>query len=167
MNNYINLFINYVIRKLKISISEEKKNNLVQFIGFCLIGLSNTVLAYMIYTLIVFTMNKFQIIPSYDYYFGNIISWILSVAWSFYWNNRLVFYNNERKGIKIFIALIKCYVSYAISGLIITNLLSFLWIEVLEINKYLAPIINLIITIPLNFLLNKLWAFKGKTNEEN
>ena len=31
--------------------------------------------------------------------------------------------------------------------------------DLLGISQYLGPVINLLITIPLNFILNKLWAF--------
>ena len=33
------------------------------------------------------------------------------------------------------------------------------------ISKYLAPLINLVVSIPVNFLMNKLWAFKGEKTE--
>ena len=33
------------------------------------------------------------------------------------------------------------------------------------IPELLGPIINLVITTPINFVINKLWAFKTKKNE--
>ncbi|OYP50573.1 polysaccharide biosynthesis protein GtrA, partial [Lachnotalea glycerini] len=48
----------------------------------------------------------------------------------------------------------------AITGLILANILLIIWVDVLHIPKLFGPIINLIITIPLNFMINKLWAFK-------
>jgi putative flippase GtrA len=33
-------------------------------------------------------------------------------------------------------------------------------VNYLNISEFIAPILNLIITIPLNFLLNKFWAFR-------
>ena len=69
--------------------------------------------------------------------------------------------------------MIKTYISYAFTGLILQNLLLFLFIDIFHISKYLAPFLGLVITIPLNFILNKKWAFqsekqnKEKQNEEN
>jgi putative flippase GtrA len=46
-----------------------------------------------------------------------------------------------------------------------TSLLSMLllWIEVqlFGVNKVIAPVVNLLITIPLNFLINKFWTFRN------
>ena len=40
----------------------------------------------------------------------------------------------------------------------------FPWIEVtfFAVSKSIAPIVNLLVTIPLNFIINKLWTFKEK-----
>ena len=62
----------------------------------------------------------------------------------------------------IWAALFKTYVSYGFTGLILNNILSVLWVSVLHISKMLAPIINLVISIPINFFMNKLWAFSKK-----
>ncbi|MBS1467008.1 MAG: GtrA family protein, partial [Subdoligranulum sp.] len=39
-----------------------------------------------------------------------------------------------------------------------------LWIEVtfFSVSKTIAPIVNLLVTIPLNFIINKLWTFKER-----
>ena len=46
---------------------------------------------------------------------------------------------------------------------VLDSLLLILWVEFLGIPEALAPILNLCITIPVNFLVNKYWTFrKGK-----
>jgi putative flippase GtrA len=35
------------------------------------------------------------------------------------------------------------------------------------INKYIAPIINLVIAVPINFVMNKFWAYKQKKGDDN
>ena len=60
----------------------------------------------------------------------------------------------------LFPALIKTYVSYSFTGLFLNSLLMFLWVRVFHISEYLAPIFNLLISVPINFLINKFWAFK-------
>ena len=47
-----------------------------------------------------------------------------------------------------------------ICGIVLANVLSYIWIDVLGISKCVAPLINLIISIPLNFIINRYWAFK-------
>ena len=98
----------------------------------------------------------------FDPLIANIISWLLSVLWSFYWNNKFVFKKEDGEKRNIWAALFKTYVSYGFTGLILNNILLVLWISVLHMNKMIAPIINLIINIPINFFLNKIWAFGKK-----
>ena len=50
-------------------------------------------------------------------------------------------------------------------GKYLSNILSYVWIRVFGISRYLAPLINLVVSIPVNFLMNKLWAFKGEKTE--
>ena len=139
---------------------EKLLTSLVQFIKFGLVGITNTVLSYCINVLVLKLLQPYHL--SWDYVAGNIISFILSVAWSFYWNNKYVFMQEEGQQRNKWQALLKTYVSYGFTGILLTNILSYIWIDVLGISKYVAPLINLIISIPLNFIINKLWAFKTK-----
>ena len=58
-------------------------------------------------------------------------------------------------------ALLKTYVSYSFTGLFLNGILLVLWVRVLHISEFAAPLINLLFSVPLNFLMNKLWAFKS------
>jgi putative flippase GtrA len=53
----------------------------------------------------------------------------------------------------------KTYLSYGATFLLSTVLL-YLEVDVWQWSAVIAPVANLLITIPLNFLLNKFWAFK-------
>ena len=126
-----------------------------QFLGFCIVGVSNTIVAYLINITALKLLQQYQL--SWDYVIANLISFFLSVLWSFYWNSRFVFTLNENR----FLALLKTYISYAVSGIFITNILSYLLIEIFGISKYLAPLFILIISVPINYFLNKKWAFRN------
>ena len=134
--------------------------SIMQFVKFGIVGLSNTVLSYVIYLLVLLALKNANL--SWDYFAGNIVSFIISVAWSFYWNNKYVFTKSEGGERSLLKSLLKTYLSYGFTGIILNNVLAFIWVDILGINKVIAPIINLIVTIPLNFILNKLWAFKEK-----
>ena len=162
MNSVIHKALEWVLSIFHITLVKEKQSSFEQFVRFCIVGLSNTLLSYAIYAATVFILQKSDLFPKGDYFIGNVISWVLSVAWSFYWNNRFVFNEEKRSGKQIFFSLIKCYASYAFSGLILTNILSWVWIDKLGINRYIAPFINLIISVPVNFFMNKFWAFSNK-----
>lgn len=129
------------------------KLRIVQFIKFGIVGLSNTFLSYIIYAACV--------LAGMHYFVGSILGFIASVLNSFFWNNRYVFQKGNQ-GEKWLVTLGKTFVAYAGTGLVLTNILLFVEIDIFHLPELAAPIVNLVITVPLNFLLNKLWAFKDR-----
>lgn len=154
----IQRILNSITNKLHIEMSEKRLSGLVQFIKFCIIGASNTLISYFLNILVLVFLAPYKIV--WDYIAGNIVAFLLSVLWSFYWNNRFVFVQEKGKTRSVGKVLLKTYVAYGFTGIILNNILSWVWIDVLGISKYAAPFINLIISVPLNFVINKLWAFK-------
>lgn len=142
----------------------ELVTSLVQFVKFGIVGISNTLISYGINVLVLKILQPYNL--GWDYVAGNVIAFILSVLWSFYWNNKYVFTTEEGQERNKWKALLKTYISYGFTGIILTNILSYFWIDVVGISKYIAPLINLVISIPLNFIINKLWAFKTKDKDE-
>lgn len=124
-----------------------------QFFKFGLVGLSNTAVSMAVYYV-------FLWINPALYMVGSILGTILSIANAFFWNDRFVFKGNERGLKNTLKRLGKTYVSYGGTS-VLSNVL--LWVEVaaFHVNKAIAPIVNLIITIPLNFIINKLWTFRS------
>ncbi len=142
----------------------KNKQALVQFIKFGIVGLSNTVVSYGIYLFVLILCGKLGIFQRYDYLFAVAVGFILSVLWSFYWNKKFVFHlEGNRK--TIFLALLKTYLSYSFTGLFLGSVLSWFWVEIAGVSKLIAPILNLMISVPLNFALNKFWAFRKKPGE--
>lgn len=134
----------------------------VEFVQFGIVGVSNTIVSYAIYAGTLYLLVQAGLFPSIDYLIANVVSFLLSVLWSFYWNNKYVFKLEEGEHRNLGKALFKTYVSYGFTGLILNNVLSYLWVGLLGINKLIAPIINLLLNVPINFVMNKLWAFKKK-----
>lgn len=158
--NIIEKIMNFVIRKvLHIKLSDSKWEALVQFVKFGIVGLSNTVVSYVIYVVSLLIFQKNKLIPSVDYLVAQVIAFVLSVLWSFYWNNKYVFKQAENQERSLWQALIKTYISYAFTGLFLNSILSLVWVEWLGIPKIVAPIINLLVSVPINFIMNKFWAF--------
>lgn len=120
---------------------------LIQFLKFCVVGLSNTVISLAVYYIILYFGAHYVI--------ASILSFIISVLNAYYWNYKYVF-NSKSDILK---SLIKTYTSYGFSYVLSTTLLIIL-VEYYNISELLAPILVLVITVPLNFILNKFWAFK-------
>lgn len=125
---------------------------IIQFIKFGLVGGINTVLSYIITNVGYYILNFHEQIC-------NIIAFMITVFVSFILNRKYVFKKNEEKE-SFFKSLFKVYVSYSITGLFLTAFLLFIEEQLLGVPHYIATFMNLIFTIPINFILNKFWAFK-------
>lgn len=156
--------IEKVLGFFHIRLSDAKIEWLSQFVKFGLIGVTNTLISYGIYMLVLWLMAPYNF--AYDYLIGSILGFIISVLWSFYWNNKLVF--TEDKGKRSIIkSLLKTYLSYASTGIVLANILLYIFVDVMGISKVIAPFVGLLITVPLNFVLNKYWAFrKSKAKDD-
>lgn len=157
-------FIEHVIKRVLCSllgtnVLDEKVQGVIEFVKFGIIGLSNTIISYVIYIIVLWVLNSTKVIPQIDYLVAQFISFMLSVLWSFYWNHRFVFEEDNKKR-NVLHALFKTYISYAFTGLFLNSILSIVWVEILHWPKIIAPIINLLVSVPLNFVMNKFWAFK-------
>lgn len=119
-----------------------------QFIKFGLVGISNTLISLGTYYLLYFL--------GINYLIANTIGFVVSVLNSYYWNNKYVFKKTQSGHLK---PLIKTFLSYG-STFLLSSFLLFVMVQHLGIPEIFAPIITLVITIPLNFLINKFWAFK-------
>mgnify|MGYP000045619560 CR=1 FL=1 len=122
-------------------------NSLVQFIKFSVVGVSNTIIAFGVYYLLLWL--------DINYLLANTLSWIISVFNAFFWNNRYVF----KTEVHWFKSLVKTYIAYFVS-LILGLIVLYVLVDILLISKLIAPIYTLFFTIPINFLLNKFWTFR-------
>lgn len=147
-----------------VKLSRNMKKTFLQFIKFGIVGVSNTAIGYFIYAITLKLARLLGLFPSIDIYVAQFVMFVLSVAWSFYWNNKMVFKQQEGENRNILSALWKTYVSYAFTSLFLAEVLLLLEVNFLGINEYIAPIINLIITVPLNFIIQKFWAFGERKN---
>lgn len=137
------------------------QNSLIrQFIKFGIIGLSNTALSYMLYLIFLYLFEKNGVSPDYDYLVSSVLTFYICTVWSFYWNNRFTFKREEGEQRNLWKAFVKTVISYSFTGLFLHNMLLYVFVEWFGISKTIVPLINLIVTVPLNFLMNKYWAFK-------
>lgn len=159
MDAQLEAIVKKVLKVIVKTPDDRLTETVVQFIKFGIVGVSNTVISYLINIAVLVLLQPYQFV--WDYVAGNIIAFILSVLWSFYWNNRMVFALEDGEHRNIWKSLLKTYIAYGFTGIILNNILSWLWVSVMGISKFIAPLINLIMSVPLNFAINKLWAFKS------
>jgi len=167
VSNLIYVIFIKIIAIFHISVLPKQKQSLMQFIKFGVVGISNTVIGYVVYLLVLSVMKKLQIGEPMNYIVPNVVSWAVGVFWSFIWNRQCVFQaNGEEKQDSFFYALFKAYCSYALTGIVLNNILLYLEVSKLGISEVIAPVFVLIISIPVNFLLNKFWTFKSSERHQ-
>ncbi len=134
--------------------NEKIKQMIIQFVKFGIVGAINTVLSYAI------TNGAYYLLHLHEQ-ISNAIAFVITVFISFMLNGKFVFTENKDKR-SFWKSLLKVYASYSITGLFLTAILLYVEEEVLGIPHYIATLMNLLVTIPINFILNKFWAYKDK-----
>lgn len=153
MKKYLKLILDYLEKILHLSWRDERIELIFQFIKFGVVGVSNTAVHYLIYLMCS--------LIGLHYMLANFFAFTVSVLNSFYWNNRYVFVEKEKTRFWPWV-LLKTYVAYGITGLLLNSVLLYIEVDVWNMNELFAPILNLLITIPLNFMINKFWAYRGR-----
>ncbi len=133
---------------------EKLKETIVQFIKFGTVGAINTVLSYAI------TNGAYYLLHLHEQ-ISNIIAFVITVFISFMLNGKFVFTENKEER-NFWKSLLKVYASYSVTGVFLTAILLYIEEELLGIPHYIATLMNLVVTIPVNFILNKFWAYKEK-----
>lgn len=150
-------FIIYKI--LHINLLNETWDKLMQFVKFAMVGFSNVIVSYGVYLIFFCFFQAAGVFPDTDYLIAQLIGYVLSIFWSFYWNRKYVFEDGENV-VSWYKALIKSFIAYSFTGVFLNSVLSALWVQIVGVPKIIAPIINLIINVPVNFMINKFWAFR-------
>ncbi|MCM1334058.1 MAG: GtrA family protein [Bacteroides sp.] len=161
-----------------------KKHSVGQFIKFALVGVSNTVVNYLVYVILV-SLGVYYLV-------ANVFGFLISVLNAYFWGSHFVFKEDQTKEKRVWWkVLLKTYASYAV-GLVLSTLLLVLWVDLLEIgeafgfvnlllkplhetfafipaemdarkrSEVIAPVLNMIVTVPINFIMNKFWAYRQK-----
>ena len=146
-----------------------------QFIKFGIVGVSNTLISEVVYCVLVY----FDV----PYLLAYAVGFVVSVLNAYYWSNKYVFEAEDNVRRVWWKVLLKTYAAY-LWGFIVSAVLLVLWIDVVKISRFMGPLetvfancgftsfdakllgemlaagLNLLITIPMNFLVNKFWAYK-------
>lgn len=129
---------------------------LTQFIRFGLVGILNNLITLAVYYFVIAINRNY-------YLFGNMLGFLAGTLNAYILNSRVVF-RREGKEQTNRTALGKTYATYTISLLISTGLL-FLLINVFSFSEKIAPLFALIVTVPFNFFMNRLWVYRKGLDE--
>ena len=133
--------------------------NLIQVCLFALVGFSSALVNSGVYNLVLWGLRALGWLPDFDFLIAQFFSFVISVAWAFFFNRRYVF---RAPGSAWKESLIKVYITYSLTGIVLSGLLSLMWVHWLGIPKEVVTLINDTLCFPVNFLLNKYWSFKKR-----
>jgi putative flippase GtrA len=117
-----------------------KLETIKKIIIFLFGGLFNTILTYLIY----YYLNNLL-----TYVYSYTIAYIIGIVYSYFYNSIFVFKSKISKD-KFLLYPIIYLIQYLISLLII-----YICIDILFVHKNYAPIISIVLLIPISYLLNK------------
>ena len=160
-----------------------KSKLLNQIVSFGRVGVLNTLVNQVVFMICIGL--------GMHYIGANIMGFLISVLHAYLWQTKLVFKEDVNLEKRVWWqVLLKTYASYAFTGLFLNNVFLILWIDILKIERFtppltelvnsfgisinnrelatdIAPLLNICINVPLNFLINKFWAYRQKKTADN
>lgn len=136
-----------------------------QFIRFGMVGVLNTLIQYLIEQLCYYAVFRGVSFDGLGQRLGlggedvrvfvvTAIGFVVSVTHAYFWNSRYVF---REKGSAA--KYLRTVASYALTGLVISPLIKRV-LQGFGLPFWAASLLSLAVTVPLNFALNKFWAFR-------
>ncbi len=132
--------------------TRQTKNIMFNLFKYIVIAVSNTVLSYAVYAICI----KLGL----HYVMASIMGYMVSTYSAFVLNTKYVFTPKGQKPQYTWQKMIRTYITYGFTGVVTYNAMLVLWIEVLGISEFVAPMINIAVNFPINYLMNKYWSFR-------
>jgi putative flippase GtrA len=129
------------MNKLKLSM---KKYG--QFVKFCLVGGTNTVISLLVYALLL-KLNVYYIVASAISYIAGLINGYL-LSSSFVFKHKI----NLKQGLR--------FVGVYLSSLLINLAFLYILVDLFKISELIAQLMVTCFNVFYNYFLNKVWTFK-------
>jgi putative flippase GtrA len=138
-------------------VDDRLKRDITQFIKFCFVGGSGVIVNLVVFnlTLLVWHTGGGET-PKVAIYLGNALGFVVSVLTNYYLNRRLTFRSSgavSRELPKFFTVSVIAYLGNL-------GILTFC-LSVLHLSANPSQVIAIACVMPINFVMNKLWSFRG------
>lgn len=140
--------------KKLINVFKQKYPVLFQLIAFCIVGASGLAVMLLTYYLLIWLRLNVQIANLAGYFMSTVYSYLLDFVFVFGAKKEI----QKGSALKFFILYGALYFYSAF--------LIYLIVDVLHINKLIAPVINAMLITPPSFIGSKYWVFKKHKNHQ-
>jgi len=127
--------------------------NLHESFRFVVVGILNTIVGFVVYFLCVYYFGL-------HYTVSLIISHIIGVCHSYFWNNKWTFKVGKVEAATIFKFITVYGITFTLNLLLLSVLVFFM-------NQIVAQAIALMITTAVSFVGHKYWSFRKKRTESD
>jgi putative flippase GtrA len=133
-----------------------KKSGL-QFVKFCFVGASGVVVNLVVFnvTILLWRLATGST-PTVAEYLGNLLGFIVSVLTNYYLNRRWTFRSSGAVRSELPKFFTVSVVAYLVNLGVFT-----IARHVLRLDDNVSQLIAIACVMPINFILNKLWSFRG------
>ncbi|MBQ3866090.1 MAG: GtrA family protein [Clostridia bacterium] len=166
MERLARIVLSAILKPFHVTLSEKQWAGLMQFMRFAVIGVFNTAinLAFSYVTLFITDRAGWDgtigSVGGFDRHLATLMGFLASCVNSYLFNSRYTFDAGGKKTAGEHLrAFVKVLISYSFANLLLGWALNVLWGYV-GMNRYLGLLLNVLISIPINFVMNKFWAYK-------
>jgi len=121
----------------------------MQFIKYCMIGVSGVIVDFVLYCLMIQVLH-------WDYQVANFISASAGIANNYWWNRKWTFKSKDHPWTRF----LRFY-AVGLVGLVLSAVSLYFLIEYAEQGEVVAKVITLMVIVLLQYNLNKRFSFGG------
>ena len=127
-------------------------------------------LNYLIFGFLAFVVNYvlyflFADTLSMHYMAATAISWVLTVVFA-YWTNRTFVFKSQNKDFSAIVKEFVAFIGARVATGVLEIVLMYVMVDMLVINDKISKLVCQTVVILANYVLSKIWIFKGKEKVE-
>jgi putative flippase GtrA len=133
------------------------KKSIRQFVKFCFVGASGVVVNLVVFNLTILLWRLASgSTPTVAEYLGNLLGFVVSVLTNYYLNRRWTFRSSGAVSTELPKFFTVSIVAYLVNLGVFT-----IARHGLHLDDNVSQLIAIACVMPINFILNKLWSFRG------
>ena len=129
-----------------------RQKSLKQFIIFGIVGVSNTIVDFVVFWVLI------QL--SLHYIIANIVAYGVGMLNSYFWNNKITFKSSRQQSDIIVARRIMRFIAWNGLMLLVSSVLIYAVIELLHWHALISKSVVIVVVLMFQFLGSKKWVFK-------